>query len=278
MKHAYLIMAHNSSDVLQRLISAIDDVRNDIFIHIDKKATFDGNGLFVNQSRLYIIPERIDARWGDFSLVEIELCLIREAMSKCDYSYLHLLSGVDYPIQSQDYIHQYCKEHQGMEFIGFAQDVTEQELWWRSQHYFLFSRDFQSGNMIKKILRALYARLQSVCRYHRTRLEVKKGAQWVSVTADFCNYVLSQQGRLRKEFNHTYCPDELVMQTLCWNSDFRNKVYSLTDEFMGCKRYIPWKNGQLMPFDKEDFRKMEESECWFARKFTCEDINTWESL
>lgn len=278
MKHAYLIMAHNNPDVLQRLISAVDDVRNDIYVHIDNKAVFDGSGLYVKQSRLYVLPERKDARWGDFSLVEVELYLIKEAMSNNDYSYLHLLSGVDYPIKSQNYIHQYCNEHQGTEFVGFAQNVTKKELLWRSQHYFLFSRDFQSSNVIKKMLRAIFARLQSVFRYRRTSLEVKKGSQWVSVTADFCNYVLSKQERLRKEFSNTYCPDELVMQTLCWNSDFRNKAYSLVNEFKGCKRYIPWKNGQLMPFSKEDFRKMKESECWFARKFTCENIDIWESL
>ncbi len=37
MKHAYLILAHGSYALLQRLVSAIDDERNDIFIHIDRK-------------------------------------------------------------------------------------------------------------------------------------------------------------------------------------------------------------------------------------------------
>ena len=32
MKHAYLIMAHHEFEVLGKLIQAIDDKRNDIFI------------------------------------------------------------------------------------------------------------------------------------------------------------------------------------------------------------------------------------------------------
>ena len=37
-KHAYCIMAHNNWEQLQLLVSAIDDSRNDIYLHIDKKS------------------------------------------------------------------------------------------------------------------------------------------------------------------------------------------------------------------------------------------------
>ena len=38
MKHAYLIMAHNEFGILERIIKLIDDERNELFIHIDKKS------------------------------------------------------------------------------------------------------------------------------------------------------------------------------------------------------------------------------------------------
>lgn len=37
MKHAYCIIAHNEPIILQKLIEAIDDDRNDIYLLIDKK-------------------------------------------------------------------------------------------------------------------------------------------------------------------------------------------------------------------------------------------------
>ena len=37
-KHAYLLMIHENSLVLNRLIRLIDDNWNDIYIHIDKNA------------------------------------------------------------------------------------------------------------------------------------------------------------------------------------------------------------------------------------------------
>lgn len=36
-KHAYLIIAHNQFALLKELLKSIDDERNDIYIHIDKK-------------------------------------------------------------------------------------------------------------------------------------------------------------------------------------------------------------------------------------------------
>ncbi len=37
MKHAYLILAHNEPELLSLLVERLDDVRNDIYIHFDRK-------------------------------------------------------------------------------------------------------------------------------------------------------------------------------------------------------------------------------------------------
>lgn len=267
MKHAYLVIAHNELDILSLLISELDDERNDIYVHIDKKAPFDGSSLKTEKSGLSVLKKRVDARWGDFSLVDVEVALFKEAYKNGPYAYYHLLSGTDLPIQSQDEIHAYCITHAGTEFIGFAQNVTEKELHWRSQHYFLFAREFQSTCLWKRALRALFVRLQSMVGYRRIRVEVKKGAQWCSVTHNFVKYLLSCEQEIRKFFNHTYCPDELFIQTLCWNSTFKERVHSMTNEFEGCKRYIKWVDGKLLSFTLKDVNKMIDSDRWFARKF-----------
>mgnify|MGYP001777560726 CR=1 FL=1 len=273
MKHAYLIIAHNEPEILQLLISSLDDERNDIYVHIDKKASFDATTLQTVKSKLCILPVHIDARWGDFSLVEIELLLFKTAFKEGPYGYYHLLSGVDLPIKPQDYIHRFCDEHQGMEFIGIAQHASQSELNWRAQHWFIYARDFQSKNIFKKIIRAAFARMQSLIGYRRTSLQVKKGSQWCSVTHDFVGYLLQNEKLIYKTFNHTYCPDELFIQTLCWNSEFKNRIYDLNDEFEGCKRYIRWENSVLQPLTLQEVDKMILSSRWFARKFTSDNMD-----
>lgn len=271
-RHAYLVMAHNEPQLLDALLKALDDKRNDIFIHIDAKAGFDYASYKPHFSKIHYIANRIDGRWGDFSLVEIEFALIRAAVQLGQYSHLHLLSGVDLPVKSQDFIHDYCQANPNTLFIGYAQNVTEREISWRSQHRFLFSRNFQTAFALKKIIRALVARIQSLFKYTRYPLTVKKGSQWWSITSDFAKYLLDNEQQIRHYFQGTYCPDELVVQTLCWNSPFRYNIYSVSDEFHGCKRYIPWRNGSLTPFTDHDFTLMQHPDFWFARKFSSSDL------
>lgn len=41
MKDAWLIIAHNQFDYLKKILKLLDSERNDIFLHIDKKAVCD---------------------------------------------------------------------------------------------------------------------------------------------------------------------------------------------------------------------------------------------
>lgn len=63
-KHAYLIMAHNEWNLLNKLIKCIDDERNDIFLHIDCKANPKRNNLYKpEKSKLFLI-KRTNVQWG----------------------------------------------------------------------------------------------------------------------------------------------------------------------------------------------------------------------
>lgn len=278
MKHAYLIIAHTDYNLLQQLVQQLDDARNDLYIHIDRKADFDCKKIRTCHSGLYVLPQRISAYWGDYSLVEVELLLFETAFKRGAYSYYHLLSGVDLPIQSQDFIHHYCEQHNGTEFIGFSQNAPLEELHWRSQHFFLYAKDFRSTSVWKRAMRAAFVRLQDLLGYRRSTWEIKKGPQWCSVSHEFVRYMLMHREEVRKAFHHTCCSDELVMQTLCWNSPFREKACTDADEFDACKRFIPWVNGELRPISLDDVRTMVQSDKWFARKFSSKDQEVIESL
>ena len=57
--------------------------------------------------------------WGGFSLIKCELRLLKAAvMSDTEYSRYHLISGLDLPIKSQDYIHAFFKNNCN-EYIRF---------------------------------------------------------------------------------------------------------------------------------------------------------------
>ena len=266
MKHAYLIIAHNEEPLLQMLISSLDDERNDIYVHVDRKASFDGGTLRTSKSKLTVLLERFDARWGDFSLVEAELELLKTANIHAKYDYYHIISGVDIPIKSQDYIHAVCDVNSKLEFIGIAK-ASNEDLQWRSGHYFLFSREFKSKNLMIRMMRQMFLRMQDLLGYKRNNdIELKKGSQWCSITSDFVEYLLDREYEIRRRFHNTYCPDEVFIQTLCWNSPFKNRICNPEDEFDSCRRFIKWNNGTLEPIQVSDARAMNESNRWFARK------------
>lgn len=54
MRHAYLIIAHNEFEVLKLLIECLDDSRNDIYIHFDKKVVPPLPEIKVSKANLFI--------------------------------------------------------------------------------------------------------------------------------------------------------------------------------------------------------------------------------
>ena len=267
MKHAYLILAHNEWDLLRTLISCIDDERNDIFVHIDSKV-WDLPELHAEKAGLFMVENRVDVRWGDLSVVQAEYSLFEEAVRRGPYSYYHLLSGVDLPLKSQDYIHSFFNEHQGKEFIGYTLTEIAPEVVRKVQRWHLFPREFRNANFFKKALRAGFLRLQELLGIKRNKdIEFKKGSQWVSVTDGMVRWFLSHKVWAMKVFLNTFCSDEIVMQTLCWNSQYRENIFNTQADGLGCMRAIGWKDGELVDWAPEDYESLVASQALFARKF-----------
>lgn len=268
-KHAYLILAHNDVPLLERLIGILDDGRNDIYVHWDAKS---GTVpvLRTKNAHLYVLNKRIKVNWAGLSMVKAEIALFKEACKNGPYAYYHLLSGADLPIKSQDYIHQECERMMGTEFIAFA-DAPQSEIDYRVQHFFLFPEKFKDAGIVKKALRFICLTAQNLDGYKRTDVTVKKGSQWCSVTQAFVEYLLSKEADVLKLFDHTFCPDELFVQTVCVNSPFMDKVRQVDSEFEGNLRFIKWVDGELLPITMKDVPALQESDRWFARKFSSKD-------
>ena len=272
MKHAYLILAHHEFGLLQTLIDCLDDERNDIYVHIDRKVKALPD-LHAEEAGLVVLQNRIDIRWADYSMVEAEFALFGAAQQNGPYAYYHLLSGVDLPLKSQDYIHHFFEENQGKEFIGFTLTEMTPETVRRMQRWHLFPRHFSRKRNIYSAFRSVFLRLQELLGIKRNRQEYfTKGSQWVSITEQMAQYFLNHKAWAKKTFTHTFVPDECVMQTLCWNTPFREKLYSTQSDGEGCMRAIGWKDDELYDWSDSDYEVLAASPALFARKFNSSDI------
>ena len=279
MKHAYLIMAHNEPYILEKLLRLIDDERNDIYLHIDKKwKNFDFEKFknVVKKSNIYF-SDRLDVRWGTFKQIECELLLFEMASSNNKYAYYHLISGVDLPLVNQNVIHSFFEQHFGKEFIHFDfYDNVLSESLDRIKYYHLFVGNKRNSNKFVRYLfekaYRIILRIQKTLKVNRLKnnmLAVRKGANWLSITDDLVRYILKQKKEIKKMFSFSLCADELFVQTIVYNSDFYKKVYKTKDnDYMSIKRYIDWKRGEPYTFCINDYDELINSNCFFARKFS----------
>lgn len=272
MRHACLILAHNEFGLLQRLVSCLDDERNDLFVHVDRKVAVLPE-LHACKAGLFVLKDRVDVRWGDYSVVEGEYALFEAAVAKGPYQYYHLLSGADLPLKSQDYIHSFCDRNAGKEFIGYTLTGITPEVVRKVQRWHLFPGDFKNRSLVKRVLRTAFVRFQEVFGVKRnTEVDFKKGSQWVSVTGQMAKLFLDNREWAGKVFRNTFCPDEMVMQTLCWNSSLKENLFNTTDDGAGCMRAIGWRDGQLHDWCEKDFEELRDSPALFARKFNAKDL------
>lgn len=269
-KHAYLIIAHNEFEILKVLLSMLDDERNDIYLHFDKKA---GNinllEFQTRKSRLVILDERIDVRWGDLSLTKVELLLFETAYNGGKYTYFHLLSGIDLPIQTQDYIHHFFDVNNGCEFVGYSSYAKLN----RVLKYHLFTRYYKHDNIITRIIRRLCLFIQHCLHYQRKGdFTFYRGCNWVSITSDLVSVLLKRKKNILKRFRYTNCSDEFFVQSILKDSILKDNICNLEDEWIGCMRLIDWNRGEPYVWKNEDFQLLNNSEKLFARKFSSEDM------
>lgn len=275
-KHAYLIIAHNNIPMLTELLAALDDDRNDIYLHYDKKSPFPEQDAASLKSLLkhsdFFFVDRISVTWGGYSQVQCELNLLK---ASCDshYSYYHLLSGIDFPIKPMNYIYNFFEQHGGEEFIDFW-DRPKKEYLYRVKYYYplqeqigTYTNDLHTLRLrVRSKLGVLNQKLHGVNRLKKYDGEFKTGSNWLSITDEFAHYLLANERLIYRLFHDGIAVDELFVHTLCYNSKYRNNISRIP------VRLIDWKRGNPYVWQENDLDEILKSECLFARKITSPEL------
>lgn len=272
-KHAYLITAYDDFYTLGRLIRLVDDPRNDIYLHVDKKSsTFSEKQFLSDLPRVRLAPRR-RVYWGDYSQVRCILELVKFAQRCGDYEYFHLLSGSDLPLHSQDYIHEFFRQNRGMEFVAFHELVDQGD---RLKYAYLTHRGIKSHSvwvrLAEKVLRHISLALQrslGVDRRERLPGQLQYGSDWFSISDELARLLVQQEAEIEWLFKWAYIPSEFFVQTVLWNSQLRASVYGGGNRDSNM-RLVDWGRGSGSSpyvFRSEDFAELIGSSKLFARKF-----------
>ena len=268
-KHAYLIIAHNEWNLLNKLIKCIDDSRNDIFIHIDQKADFQMVNMYRPCKSKIFMVERTNVQWGGDSLVKCEVNLLKVANERGPYTYYHLLSGVDLPVKDQDYLHEYFAKNQGKNYIRIDPVALQNGYGEGRVQYW---REYVFGKKKGHIIGFLW-RIQSFLIYVQKKLKINrlkncpkkiyKGSEWFSITEEMVKEILNQEQFIKQYCYNSLCADEIFVQTVAMNCKLKDTV---ADNDLRC---IDWKRGNPYIWRMEDIDYLLNQEfALFARKFS----------
>lgn len=282
--HAYLIIAHNKFNQLKKLLQVLDDPRNDLFIHIDKKSLhnfcLDDVKQILKYSKIYLIENPVSVIWGSESQIVAELLLLKKATNTNQYDYYHLLSGIDFPLKSQEYIHNFFDNNKGKEFIEYCFNNNIEK---RIQYYYFFNKFIGKPNTIPKkivnIIEKISIKIQEVLNLKRYPNKIfYKGANWFSITDKCARYIINKKEEILQTYKNSFCCDELFVQTIIYGTQFYDNLYftnhnSKEYSNLSIMRYIDWKRGNPYTFKSIDYDNLINSPYLWGRKFD-EDIDS----
>lgn len=246
MKIAYLILAHNNPQHLQRLVSALSSRSCAFFIHIDRKASLRSFSN-VTGKNVFFAQERVPVYWGDFSQVEAILILLRTALAdQRRFDYVVLLSGTDYPLQPVEYIEHFFAHNSGTEFINIVQMPCEAA--GKPIARLTTYKQRPGDPTIRRALRNLLVKTRVTpaerdYTAYLGNLVPYGGSTWWALSREACAYIqhfVDNQPNVVHFFTHTVCPDESIFQTILGNSPYKASIQrNLT--------YTDWRGGGANP-------------------------------
>lgn len=279
---AFLIMAHEKPENLKLLLQQLDHTEHAFFIHIDQKSKLTEELIESWKIKSPItFVENKNVIWGAYSQIEAEMVLL-EAAIKGDFNYYHLLSGIDFPIKSNQALQAFLQKNAGREFVQFQKEKISEKNFKRVKYYYLLQEYVGKKKNIFWAIQKISVLLQKAVGIDRTKKnrnfeEFQMGANWFSITNALAHYVVKQKLEIEQTFKYTQNGDELFLQTIILNSPFRQNLYHLKfdNSTESNLRYVYWENDTPKILSDTDFQRLKSGNEFFARKF---DYQTSQGL
>ncbi len=268
MKVAHLILAHAQPIQLKRLIDKLSHEDAYCFVHVDLNVQINiFTELFITNERVFFISERVAIKWASYSLVQATINGFKAIKSAgLNIEYVNLLSGQDYPLKPINEFHEFLTNHPNKAFMHCLDVHTEwtEAVLRLEQYHFTYYREFTGKYKLQRLLNKLVPK-----RKMPENMIAVGRSQWFTIAFVQMEYLvkkMEQSKRIAHFFKLTWAPDEIIFQTLLFNSNFKLSI--INDNL----RYIDWSQGEKNPklLVTEDYRLLMNSNCFFARKF---DLN-----
>jgi hypothetical protein len=278
---AYIISAYKDASHLSRLIDALNNDA-DFYVHIDLKADIRPFEQLLGNKATFV--RRHWVSWGGWEQVEYQKELLTAVIdSGIEYSRIVCLSGQDYPFWSNEKIHQYFDEHRDTEYImgmnlthcndaaqlskvrtyHFFRDMPWKNLWLKNK-FIVASRNIMKRLPIKK---------QPTTRIDNKKADIYFGSDYWAVTLPCAKYIcqkLNTEKDMVHYFKTSFVPSELCIQTIVFNSPFKENALLHEGNYPGLSGLTPLHyivyGHSIKTLTEDDFTDMIQSDKMFCRK------------
>ena len=296
----YIILAHKNPEQLNQLVNKLDNNDVNFYIHIDKSVSIDTfTNLFNLRTNIHFIKEenRELGTWCDIAIVKATINSLKEIIKDNKKGYCCLISGQDYPIKNNQYIHEFFTKNDGKEFIEIFKLPTEN--WFekgmnrltqykfnlsnRRGHFVvcptIYNSSFYKIKTLKSILKLINAgKLIYILKLFKKRkiptyIQHYGGSQWwclkIETVKKILNFIQENPDYLAyHEFS--LLPDEMFFQSIIMKLNSNN-----TELIMDSLTFVDWEQKDAVSaptYSINDFDNLinQPYNKLFARKFDFE--------
>lgn len=221
---------------------------------------------------------------GGYSQCRYQKSLIKSCVeSNVKYDRVFFLSGLDYPLMSNKDIFDVLANNTDKEFIaGKNITLTEEVRQHKKIRQYHFFRDLPIKNpTLFRCVKGIAQLLMKYLPIRRTgyivtrgkRCDIYYGSSWWCLSGACLAYVYNElfgNPDWENYFRFAYTPDELMIQTIVFNSKFKSKALLFPDSTRGLVNLTPLHyieyHKSIKVFEVKDFEKLMSSGKMFARK------------
>jgi Core-2/I-Branching enzyme len=272
MKQGILITAFKNFDHLMEIAQFFDD-NFALYIHIDKKSKPSSSVIETLRSLSNVarVTQKYTVNWGGRNHLKSILYLISESLKDPEIEYFHLITGQDFPMKKKTEFVRFFQKNRDKDYL---EHFTMPATCWNNGgmdriEYYNFYDVFNAVRSIRIIinLRKIQSGLGIRRSISKKLPHLYGGSTYWSLSRPTIEYVHNytlKEPRLLKRLKHTFCAEEIYLQTVVMNSPFSQRVLSNN------LRFIVWEEGHGSSpgiLDEGYLPAIEKSDAFFARKF-----------
>lgn len=188
MKQAILILGYQDINNIIRIICYFYDCF-EFYIHIDKKSKAELSRLYTIKNKSINIYRKYVVNWGEISIMNVALFLVKKALENKSIKYFHLISEQDFSIKPLHYFYDLARENINyLVFEKLPKKVWDANGGFDRIHYYHFNNIFNTRKYRRGKLLKQFIHLQKTLKIKRSydeHLPQLYGSMWWSLKREF---------------------------------------------------------------------------------------------